>query len=326
MNETNRDGLGLCCLVLMCMTFIYGPVAHADTETAELPQASAVWSSWYWPTLDRRPLDDQDMLNLYDDGEAMSRYDAFTLAQARTWELSYHFGGEVWYGHCHAWSAASIWEPQPTSDKVCGGVTFRLRDLKGLMTEAYYGVGDLSDDDFNLYRPSPGILWRILQDEIRGDMPKRGKPRGIIGNLTTKLGEVWNFPIFKYEVEYSYDSFWQTYSGTMRLWYASDGSRSYADSTNLYDSVRAYPFSGVSFDAQGYPTDSGLWSDWLVSDPENLKHPTLIWRPPPAASWATYCGNTQLEQTNLEQILDIVDLDFALNLTSQNWAKGSYRT
>ncbi len=42
-----------------------------------------------------------------------------------------------WWGVCHAWSPASIMEPEPVRPVTRNGVTFKVNDLKALMTLAY---------------------------------------------------------------------------------------------------------------------------------------------------------------------------------------------
>ena len=71
------------------------------------------------------------------------------------------------------------------------------------MTEAYYN--DTLATEFSLYRPSPGLLWRWLRQEIIGQNSMHGHAMAVIGNLTQYRGEVWNYPVYQYRVTYAPD-------------------------------------------------------------------------------------------------------------------------
>ncbi|MBI4576551.1 MAG: hypothetical protein HY722_09850 [Planctomycetes bacterium] len=45
-----------------------------------------------------------------------------------------------WWGHCNGWAAAGIMEREPLSDIIAKDVRFEVADLKGLLTESYFGV------------------------------------------------------------------------------------------------------------------------------------------------------------------------------------------
>ncbi len=49
-------------------------------------------------------------------------------------------GVEGWWGHCNAWAAAAILEPEPVREGEVGGVRFRVGDAKALLTEGYMDV------------------------------------------------------------------------------------------------------------------------------------------------------------------------------------------
>ena len=286
---------GVCAVLslalILCASNLYGAV-----ETGGVYGEWGVWSDWYWPFNDTVPP------NLYGADEAMSRYDAFAGASSQTWEHDQHgpaFNQPNWGGHCHAWSGASVWEAMPMSSKVCGGVTFRPRDMAGLMTECYYK--DTLSTEIYQFRPSPGLLWRYLRQEIRGENPMHGHAMALIGNLTQIAGQVWNFPIYQYEVDYTLDSSGSTYSGTITLWFADDGNPSYADSLGLSSVSVSYPFSAATLDASGLPVDSGNWGG-----NDSSQYPTSIWRPYYPASWTSYLANPQLDGPHLSQILDAV--------------------
>ena len=283
----------------------------ASVESAGVYGTWGVWSDWFWPFNNTEPP------NLYTDGEAMWRYDQVAGTNSQAWELAHHgpaLNQPDWAGHCHAWSGASIWETMPTADRVVGGVTFRARDLAALMIEAYYN--DTSGAEISLFRPSPGLLWRYLRQEIMGQNAMHGHAMAIIGNLTSYRGQVWNFPIYQYQVNYTIDDA-GICSGTMTLTFADDGSPGYADSLGLAAAYRTYTFSGVSLDGSGAPLDSG---NWAGNDP--AQYPTSIWRPYYAGSWSKYLANGAMDGGHLAQILDLSNLGAALNANALKWTTG----
>lgn len=266
-------------------------LALAATDSGEVPADYMVWSSWYWPFHnDYNP-------NLYDANEAMARYDAFDVgAKSQAWEYQHHGppqNPEPWWGHCHAWSGAACWEKQPTTEKTLNGVTFRIRDQKGLLIEMYHKCADGIYYEIFANDPSPGLFWRYLRNELRGDNAIHGHGMGFAAELYYGAS-VWNYPVYKYEVTYS-DT--PPYSGTMKIWVASDGQPSYADSTALNSRLFTYQFEGVKGDGSA-PVDSGTW---LGSGPYH--RPDAIWRPYPPDAWLQYVENSELDEVHLKVIL-----------------------
>ena len=285
--------------------------ARGETETAAVFGDWGVWSCWYWPFNETAPP------NIYGDGEALARYDAYAGSKSQAWEYAQHGPAPNqpnWEGHCHAWCGASIWEAMPVASRVCGGVEFRPRDLAALMTEAYFN--DATSLEISVFRPSPGLLWRYLHQEILGVNPMHGHAMAIIGNLTTHLGEVWNFPIFRYAVNYTQDGA-GTCSGTITLEYADDGNPALADALGLSSQSVVYAFTGVTLDATGIALDSG---NWAGNDP--LQYPTSLWRPYYSNTWTNYVVNPELDVVHLAQILDMFSLGDALNATGLKWTSG----
>ena len=161
----------------IALVVILGGCLISGSASAEVDEvtlgASSVWSNWYWPS--------QDSLNpnMYDEGECMARYDAYDIPSgesAQEWEASPYNHGDFpdvlpYHGHCHAWSAAAIWEPQPDFSETHSGVEFRIRDKKALITELYTRAREEDNIQFREEYPSPGTLWRILRQEIGGINP-----------------------------------------------------------------------------------------------------------------------------------------------------------
>jgi hypothetical protein len=269
-----------------------------DVDFGMLPDGNTPWSSWYWPWID------DNGPNLYDDDEALHRYDQYTQSSdAQTWEHNFHGppqNPEPWYGSCHAWAGAACWETQPTQSRNLGGIQFRIRDQKGLMTATYYKCGKAINHEINASQPSPGLFWKLLQDEIQGKDPMHGQAYPLIGELS--YGEQnWNHPIYRYEVSFSLTG--NIADGTIKIWYSSDALPSYANSTDFYYHTRRYQFTGIEIIGAS-PTDSGEWV--VPDDPERMPYhrPDIIWRPYRPSSWTAYAANPHLDDIHLADILN----------------------
>ncbi len=282
--------------IVICGLFIFittiAVKAEAYTDYGEVPSGWGVWSCWYWPW------HNSTNPNLYDNNEAMQRYDNYVPnVQAQIWEYNYHGPNqnpEPWWGHCHAWAAASCWEAQPSQMKTLSNVNFRIRDRKGLMIEAYDESANGSNYELYVNDPSPGLFWRYLRKELRGDDAMHGHGMAFIGELYYGPEEIWNHPIYKYQVYFEGSA---PYSGTIKIWVATDISPNYADSTTLYYQTYTYQFQGVMGDGSN-PVDSGTW---IGTGPYH--RPDCIWRPYVAKSWVQYAENTELRWTYLNKIL-----------------------
>ncbi len=278
------------------LTVNYTSDSEPGYDEGELPSGKRAWSSWYWPW------DDNNNPNLYDFDEALYRYDQYTgYSDASNWEYYNHGplqNPKSWYGSCHAWAGAACWHPQPTTTRSLNGVQFRIRDLKGLMTAAYYGCGRGELHELYAYNPSPGAFWKLLQDEIKGRDPMHGQPVPLIADMYFG-DEIWNHPIYSYAVNFNGQG---TVSGTLQVRFLQDTRPQYADSTTLYIASLTYNFSGVRMNGS-VPTDSG---QWIVPNDPSLAHryrPDFVWRPYKASNWGTYASNPQLSATYLKNIL-----------------------
>lgn len=98
------------------------------------------WSGSWWPMLDT-------YTNLYDDGQALSKYDTYikaidgTSPGSQAFEKQYFSTSDPknnWWGHCHAWAAAAILAAEPPTSVTKNGVTFNDVDLKGLVSDLYF--------------------------------------------------------------------------------------------------------------------------------------------------------------------------------------------
>ena len=61
-----------------------------------------------------------------------------------------------WWGHCNGWAAAAIMEKEPITSVTVQNIRFEVADLKGLLTEVYFGVtDDFSGSRYN--KPSSDV-------------------------------------------------------------------------------------------------------------------------------------------------------------------------
>ena len=99
------------------------------------------WSSWWYPTHDRRLFENSD------DGEksTLKRYDQYVRkikpnsGSSRDFEEDEVYDPQSggWAGLCHAWALASIMEDEPKKAVIKNGVKFRIQDLKALLLKTY---------------------------------------------------------------------------------------------------------------------------------------------------------------------------------------------
>jgi len=188
----------LACMGLLVL--LAAPAARAGTEEA---RAKVIpWSGHWWP------MRKGQMSNGYRDGEAppLRKHDRVTGAKAADWERKNHYVSEFpkWYGHCHAWAAAAVSEPEPTHKIRFKGETFWVGDVKAMLTESHYGdkatlfgeryTGPNCDpDDIH-----PDQLWKLMQDR----MGEQGLP--LLMDLDNTK-EVWTYPVYGYRIEYQPD-------------------------------------------------------------------------------------------------------------------------
>ena len=65
-----------------------------------------------------------------------------------------------WWGHCNGWAAAAIMEREPIAPITAEGIRFEVGDLKGLLTESYWGVNsDFTGRRYN--KPSDEMKAKI---------------------------------------------------------------------------------------------------------------------------------------------------------------------
>jgi hypothetical protein len=278
----------------LLLLFVVSPLP-AQVQPEEATASVQPWSGWWWPAHSGGLV----LGYLYGDPGALYKLDQLSGRQAAGWErkMPYHFmpGGPEWWGHCHAWAAASILEPEPRRAVSQSGVTFYVGDLKGLLTEAhfsdhpaFYGqrfYGNPGDDLEDMY---PLQVWDVLRQYIdRNQLP-------LIFDLDPGPG-VWSYPAYRYQISFqpideaTYQSAaaaalpWEKrprpaglpgtvpYRGQLSLWGASFGV--YPDFLGTATEQHDYTFV---FRAQGgvLATGSDHWVGPSVQD-----HPDFAWYP-----------------------------------------------
>lgn len=134
------------------------------------------------------------------------------------WELISHYTpqGDSWWGHCNGWAAAAIMTREPKDsltvpmnrDNQKPRVTFQAADLKGLLSESYYGVyahfygtrfdgaghePQGVDEEGDRYEDlTADTFHKLISHYI-------GKKREALVFDVSAGAEVWNFPAYEYE-------------------------------------------------------------------------------------------------------------------------------
>jgi len=270
----------ICCFSLIFVFSLFfetGEVRCAVSEADYVP-----WSGDWWPTRHGGLVTGR----LYRGHPApLEKYDYVTVGTydgpATRFGMEYHYNPAAlsWEGLCFCWAAASILEPEPTSEGVYKNVPFRIGDKKGLLAAIYYGTL------FNEYPiDTPADFHRILEDFIADQkMP-------IIIDLGTH-GESWNYPVFKYKTEYTQQDNIRHHTTT--IYYASDDVSPDFVGTFVVENVSEYYFM---LDENGNITESG-WEG------ESAEFPPLVAREP----LETIPLNPGLDMEQLRLILNAKD-------------------
>lgn len=154
------------------------------------------WSGWWWPQLNTYPH------HLYDRPGPIEKYDLVMGTAANKWEYDRHRTTERkndWWGHCQAWSAAAVMEPQPRG-RYAYGVWFSEDDIEGLYSETWtYWLGLTYGNQYTGgSRQSASYI-----DVYPADFDRA--VRFWIGEMKTPLvmdfttgKKVWNYPVYWY--------------------------------------------------------------------------------------------------------------------------------
>jgi len=177
---------------------------------------------------------------------------------AKTWEYNNHrttFCANFWWGHCDAWSVASIMEDEPNTSRTLNGVTFDRNDQKGLLTETYMGyTSQFFDIDISKAK--------LFHDKLREYIKTKGEP--IIADIYQDNTQVWNHPIYKYEMSWTTIGDRTDYVTT--IWYKTDGWSS--DGSGTSDGYIIYKY---------YIKTDGTSQFTTNNDP--YSYPDFLWYP-----------------------------------------------
>lgn len=195
----------LCSIVgITLLLVVFLPAAgRCDTYEAYTP-----WSGHWWPFWKG------ELVNgFYPRGEPapFAKYDYVTAGtyegSAMTYGSAHYYnsGALAWEGMCFQWAAASIREEEPLHKGIYRGTVFSVGDKKGLLTAAYDGVSRLT-----YLIEDPLVFHQVLDQIVRGE----GTP--VIMDLGTD-GEVWNFPVFKYDITTRLEDTRRHYTVTLYL-------------------------------------------------------------------------------------------------------------
>jgi len=225
------------------------------------------WSGYWWPML-------SSDLNLYDAGGPLQKYDTYlknttgTAGGAQACEKANYSTDDPandWWGHCHAWSAASILTKEPPASRTVGGVTFNGDDLRGLVTDLYYSptftwlAGTRVDDNSTTSAAYKDIAPAWMDWLLRYYVRYYKYP--FIMDISTD-SQVWNFPVFSY---------------TRNSTALAGGGENV--STTVWFSNPVAHVTGTKYFSRTYtytltPGQLGTWTGASVND-----HPDFAWVP-----------------------------------------------
>lgn len=269
--------------VWTCAAIVALVAVYSGTVSAETDQGAASftpWSGYWWQNRSgglSRPL---------------SAYDRLWSTNAAQWERDNNAKPDAptWFGHCHAWSAASVSDPEPTRRRTVRQVAFGVSDLKGLLCACHdqdvsnsfgdrYGDGRGSEDRLDL---KPDELWRLLQTYL--------KQQHLPLILDFESGEqVWNYPAFRYRVKYEVRSDGSC-RGQMEIVAAEDNVA--PDFVGTETALHTYTFR-CRWQDGAIVMGTGEWTGDSVED-----HPDFAWYP-----YVTVPENPEVDLDKAAEIL-----------------------
>ncbi|MDM8524626.1 hypothetical protein QUF80_14755 [Desulfococcaceae bacterium HSG8] len=217
------------------------------------------WSGYWWPTIHGGLATGRDYQG---HPSPLEKYDYVTSGTydgpAARYGKEHYYDPEAvfWAGQCFSWAAASVLEEEPVHKGVYKGVPFYVGDKKALLTVAYNGTL------FNRYPiDSPAEFHRLLEDFIA----RQKTP--VIMDLGTH-GEIWNYPVFKYETDYVIEGNISHY--TTSIYYVRDEVTPNYIGAQVEKNIYQYYFV---LDEDGNITESGWEGDYAEYPPVNASEP-----------------------------------------------------
>jgi hypothetical protein len=230
------------------------------------------WSGWWWPANDFVPgprlIDSNGPLAKYDLlVESMGRPDPGTLE----WEQSELYFREFgWAGHCNGWAAAALLEPEPTSTRELGGLTFGVADMKGLLSSYHFADAALWAAGGESAPATPAEFHRAITTWIGGER------RGLIVTFRLDGEEVWSYPAYRFESVIGPDpaevDLWHVRT---RLWFADNNVASGFVGLNHWPSDEGKLFE---YTVVGDPA-RGVGGDWGPNNQSGFGRPYMAWFP-----------------------------------------------
>ncbi len=224
------------------------------------------WSGYWWPIHEGRLL------------VPLGKYDQLTGKRAANWEKQHNPPGPdvpKWHGYCHAWSAAAILETEPARESRfrldSARLALDLGDQKGLLTACHtedlanswgdrFGDGRGSEDPQDM---RPDLLWRLLKLHL-------GQQRVSLVLDVESGEEVWNYPIYQYELHY-HPTRGDQYDADLTLLMADDGVRPDYRGTKVRKQTYQFTFK---MRRGNVVTGSSQWTGRSKKD-----HPDFAWYP-----------------------------------------------
>jgi hypothetical protein len=173
-----------------------------------------------------------------------------STSSAKAWENYNHVTYNIsnwWWGHCDAWSAASILENEPNTTSTINGVTFDRNDKKGLLTEKYMNY-NMEFWDINLNSA------KLFHEKLIEYIKTKGKP--IILDIYQDGAQEWNHPVYKYEMNWITSGSRTDY--TTKIWYKTDAWSS--DGSGTADSSLTYKYYINSDGTSQFTTNNDPYS------------------------------------------------------------------
>lgn len=239
----------------------------------------------------------------------------------------------TWFGICHSWAPAAFMEPEPKCPVTINGVTFRVVDIKALMTQLYdgarvgsvftgaryNGVDDTPKDSYGRFTDyarrdlNPGFF-HIALTNIMGRFK-----RSFVVDVDSSL-QVWNQPARSYSIveeqmmtpaeaaqkyfktnSYSFNSRARKiqYVRTRFSYVLEMNGDGPLVSTGIVD-------RGTRTDEYTYlleldANDNIIGGEWLYGSME--RHPDFLWFPVDHPSMSTVT-NVNLSYKNLKELLN----------------------
>jgi hypothetical protein len=283
-----KNSIRILTIFFMFSVFVIKPL-YAGTDYGET--TIKPWAGYYWPLLTRTECTSINQ-NLYESSGPLDKYDqAFgqsSNSSATQWEVSYNrlangnwyrSNGTIygyysvssacnsvgWFGHCHAWAPASILEPQPTTISTFNSVTFDVGDKKGLIVEAYdnnsttwvFQSGDPRDSFI------PTDAWQF-HSSLHTYIKSYNQPLIMDINSTAKIAEIWNYPVYKYLMNWTDSGRYRYYTTTI-YFPGDDVHPDYVDTYSTPSSA-VCQYTVYDSDNNGIFNESDKWT-WDANSP-----------------------------------------------------------